>query len=114
LLLLPSSNVCPENAWKIIDQTLRVDLLMGMGIKPRRTLRLIGKNQNSTSWRNQFQKHSPSHYPSIRAENKSLSNLRLERQSHIQPNFKHRCILQADININSPKLSALIFSHKAA
>jgi hypothetical protein len=40
---------------KIIDQTLRVDLFMGMGIKLRRTLRLIGKNQNSTSWRNHNQ-----------------------------------------------------------
>jgi hypothetical protein len=27
----------------IIDQTLRVDLFMGMGTKPRRTLSLVGK-----------------------------------------------------------------------
>jgi len=32
-----------------------VDLLMGMGINPR-TLKLIGKNKNSTSWRNHNKK----------------------------------------------------------
>jgi hypothetical protein len=87
---------------------------MGMGTKPRRTLSLVGKNKNSTSWRNQNKKHSPSHCASIRVEYKKLSNLGLERQGHIQPNFKHRCLLQVETNTNRPKLSALMFSHKAA
>jgi hypothetical protein len=87
---------------------------MGMGTKPRRTLSLVGKKSELNKLEKPKSKHSPSHCPSIRAEYKSLSNLGLERQSHIQSNFKHRCLLQADTNISSPKLSALMFSHKAA
>jgi hypothetical protein len=51
-----------------MDQTLRVDLIMIIGTKPRRTLRLSRQKIELNKLEKPNSKHSPSHCPSIRAE----------------------------------------------